>query len=415
MSGTQDPTTYPGTDVLRNKADFRDAEKLRRFEYAQTALREADAPTFPMTKEGFKDTHKHLFGDVYDWAGESRTVNFKKGDSQFERVVGLEGKLDDRFQHLRWDKHLQGLSADRFAEGASEHIAELNRIHAFREGNGRTMRLHLEQLAGQAGQSVDRNQIPKAQWDDASTRALEGHRGDLTRVIADAMGPRERLSIDDALTRSRALHGQAVTEIKDRMLDIARQFQQGRGTTVERREQGTLRDELAAMGSPEASRTTATLEGLRSVGVQDISVLTGQTTTARDQLYAIAQGADRSLNVRERTDLAGTASLSAAQPIKPEASKLPAASSPRPEADIADAYWKNLSTAKPGQGAAVAASVPSAAKAQEAGKPPVAGKSPVSSGESAAEAYWKALGTSSGNSAKSQAPTPTQGRGPKLG
>jgi cell filamentation protein len=70
--------TYPGTDVLINKADIRDETKLRELEYAKTTRRAADAPTFPLSTAGYKDLHKHLFDEVYDWAGKTRTINFTK-------------------------------------------------------------------------------------------------------------------------------------------------------------------------------------------------------------------------------------------------------------------------------------------------------------------------------------------------
>lgn len=300
MSGSQDPAWYPGTEVLRNKGGFRDADQLREFEYTKTALREADAPTFPPTAQGFRDLHKHLLGDVYEWAGELRTIGLTKQESRFVSSGAIAGDLDSQFQRLGWDNHLKGLSADRFAAGAAAHIAELNRIHPFREGNGRAMRLHLEQLAAQAGHQVDWRQFSKVEWDAASVRAFNGSPADLARVIAGGMEPKARISVEAALERVGELHGQAVQDIRDRHRAIRDMIQRGQGSTVTTKEMRALGEELTALGSPDRNVIVGALERHRVAGGREITVLAGQGASARDQLNAIRQGTDRAIAAGER-------------------------------------------------------------------------------------------------------------------
>ena len=87
MAGT-DPYPYPGTDVLRNRLGITDAKELDRCERLITRARsnEAARMDFPLTPDGYRALHKHLFQDLYEWAGQDRTVNIGKQGSEAPRV-----------------------------------------------------------------------------------------------------------------------------------------------------------------------------------------------------------------------------------------------------------------------------------------------------------------------------------------
>lgn len=72
-----DPYTWPGTDTLRNRIGITDDKALTAAERRFTQARGAEAVrlSFPATADGYRALHKHLFQDVYDWAGKDRTVN----------------------------------------------------------------------------------------------------------------------------------------------------------------------------------------------------------------------------------------------------------------------------------------------------------------------------------------------------
>ena len=79
-----DPYCYPGTVVLRNLADIRTQAKLNRFEAQETARRSDESlPIGRFDVEQYRATHKHLFQDVYAWAGTFRTVRLGKEGSAF--------------------------------------------------------------------------------------------------------------------------------------------------------------------------------------------------------------------------------------------------------------------------------------------------------------------------------------------
>ena len=92
---------YPdGSGGLRNRFGLRDAGALQAVEYQVTTDRERDVPVFPLTRDGYQALHRHLFQEVFDWAGELRTVNFGKGGSRFATARYLDATLDTLFTEL---------------------------------------------------------------------------------------------------------------------------------------------------------------------------------------------------------------------------------------------------------------------------------------------------------------------------
>lgn len=139
---SDDPYVWPGTVVLRNRLGIRDAEKLDRVEREIVAMRRREgAPPGRFDLKHLRAIHRHLFQDVYDWAGELRTVEISKGGSQFQFVRFMEVGMADVHRRLVEAEFLRGLEPDAFARAAAEIIGDINYVHPFREGNGRTQLL----------------------------------------------------------------------------------------------------------------------------------------------------------------------------------------------------------------------------------------------------------------------------------
>ncbi|MCB1098181.1 MAG: Fic family protein [Verrucomicrobiae bacterium] len=185
----EDPYAYPGTDVLKNNFGLRDAQQLDRIEQAITRLRirESIFPPPPLTPDGYAQIHRHIFQDVYPWAGQYRTCELRK-DLWFEQSHKIEPRMNEQFATLKEENFFQGLSRDEFTKKAAVHACELNDIHPFREGNGRTNRLFLEHLAEQAGHELRCDLIEPKSWIEASKRGF--HRNDyslMAEVLEDAL------------------------------------------------------------------------------------------------------------------------------------------------------------------------------------------------------------------------------------
>jgi cell filamentation protein len=167
-----DPYWYPGTRVLRNKQDIRDKQVLEEFERRAARNRaETLPPDIPVTADGFREIHRSIFQDVYEWAGKDRTIDIAGHGTFFLSVDLIDRHLKDRFAKIKGENNLRFLSIERFAARAAEHICALNVIHPFREGNGRTVRAFLQILATHAGHRIDLALIDPRAWNEAARDA----------------------------------------------------------------------------------------------------------------------------------------------------------------------------------------------------------------------------------------------------
>ena len=162
MSSTpenSDPYLYPGTSVLRNLRGLIDPEQLERFEARRTHQRLAELIDNPLSGEfdlgHLKAIHRYIFQDVYEWAGQFRTVNISKGGHLFGLANFLEPALQQVLTNLAAENHLVNLDVDTFAVRAAYFLGELNAAHPFREGNGRMQREFIRELGLKAGHYID--------------------------------------------------------------------------------------------------------------------------------------------------------------------------------------------------------------------------------------------------------------------
>ena len=150
---------YPGTTVLVNKFDLRSQSELDAVEAALVtakAIQWEEAPlcdTFDLAH--YRAIHKHLFGELYDWAGQVRTINISKKGTRFCPAEELPRVGEAVFARVRKEHFFCGLSRERFAEELLDLYERTNELHPFREGNGRTQRVFLAQLAQNAGYRLD--------------------------------------------------------------------------------------------------------------------------------------------------------------------------------------------------------------------------------------------------------------------
>lgn len=108
-----------------------------------------------------KYIHKAMFGSVYTWAGEIRTIDITKGNSFFCPVCNIESYADDTFTNLQKRNYLCDLS-----------LADLNALHPFREGNGRSTREFMYHFSLNAGYYINFALIDKDEYMDASIASM---------------------------------------------------------------------------------------------------------------------------------------------------------------------------------------------------------------------------------------------------
>ena len=167
---------YEKSNVLRNKLGITDADALRTAEREIAAVRIFEAEQTPIRgKLDFKhlcSLHRHIFGDIFEWAGKLRTVNISKGNPFCNSDV-LDIYGSELFGKLKTELYLLDTPAERVTERLAHYLSEINVMHPFREGNGRTQRMFIEYLALVAGYRVDFTNVTAAEMIEASVRAFD--------------------------------------------------------------------------------------------------------------------------------------------------------------------------------------------------------------------------------------------------
>lgn len=110
--------------------------------------------------------------DVYEWAGELRTVDITKGNTRFCTVSRIEPEADKVFQAMAGKNWFAGLERPELVVAVAESFGDLNMVHPFREGNGRTQRLFFEHMIAHAGFKADWWEVKEAEWIQANVDAV---------------------------------------------------------------------------------------------------------------------------------------------------------------------------------------------------------------------------------------------------
>jgi cell filamentation protein len=153
----------------------------------QTSLWEAAPPcnTFDFTH--YKTIHAFLFGDLYDWAGQVRTINLTKRGTVFCPAEEIETRAVLIFGRLKEMDFFRGLSREEFVEEFIDFYYATNELHPFREGNGRTQRVFLAQLARKAGYDLNFAEIDGDLLMIATIQAAGGVRDLLKSVLSEGL------------------------------------------------------------------------------------------------------------------------------------------------------------------------------------------------------------------------------------
>lgn len=147
--------------VLKNKLGITNSAELAREEERiskKKAVSLFKNPEFDNLEVGTTDAlmaiHKHLFEDIYDFAGKIRNVNLAKGNFRFAPLMYLENSL----------ANIEKMPQSTYDEIIEKYV-EMNIAHPFREGNGRSMRIWLDLiLKKELGQVVDWSKVNKEDY-----------------------------------------------------------------------------------------------------------------------------------------------------------------------------------------------------------------------------------------------------------
>jgi cell filamentation protein len=210
--------TYPNlsddpdrTDVLRNKKAITSQAELRTVEYAATDIRQMEiragkGPAGKFDKAHLKALHRHIFQDIYEWAGHTRNEMpmvdgrqvepvgmLSKGGMPFLPGSRIEMGLDEAFKPISDLRVLKGSSPQKFAELAGKVLAELNYVHPFREGNGRAQEAFIFELGRKFGHDVEFTIITRARMIEASIETAKNPASQaMQNIVIDSVDPVRR-------------------------------------------------------------------------------------------------------------------------------------------------------------------------------------------------------------------------------
>ena len=195
-ANAKDPYLDPESGVLRNRLGITDQAELDKVEATFAAVRAYELAVSPVRGDfdlaHLREIHRRLFGDVYDWAGTLRTVDISKGTTRFASHPQIAIYAPQITRPLARDQRLQGLSPERFSSRAGHYLGELNVLHPFREGNGRSIREFIGQLAHDAGYGIDWQGIDRAEMARASIEAYEGDSSRMASLILSGLRDLDR-------------------------------------------------------------------------------------------------------------------------------------------------------------------------------------------------------------------------------
>ncbi|MDI2111733.1 Fic/DOC family protein [Commensalibacter nepenthis] len=215
-----DPYIDKKTGLLKNNIQATTQKQLEAFELGWTDIRAQKLNERTVIHSNFdlnyaKELHKTLFQDVYPWAGEIRTVDIQKEDTLFYPNQKIEVAFDILSNEIKKQNYLQGSSPDKFAKSASLYMGLINAIHPFREGNGRTQRMFINDLAKVNGYKIEFDKVSSKDMREASIACLNKDFSPLSNLIKNNLvkldKPLERIDPTQSLNKAQPTKQQSKT------------------------------------------------------------------------------------------------------------------------------------------------------------------------------------------------------------
>lgn len=177
---------YPNTRTLKNKLDIYDHKTLEQAEIELTSVQLFELQTKPIKGQfDFRHLckiHEHIFQDLFDWAGKIRTVNISKNNI-FCLVQHIPSYADTIFAHYYDDCNAAKYDPEKFINTLTDYYADINALHPFREGNGRTQREFTRELCLALGYDFDMTKTNHNEMLEASIESFNDTNTKLKQIF----------------------------------------------------------------------------------------------------------------------------------------------------------------------------------------------------------------------------------------
>jgi len=193
----------PRSGILRNRFGLTDQNSLDVREADAVTLRSVLLQLNPIEgnfeSDHLKRIHEYLFRDVYEWAGQFRTIPLAKADyshggrvTRFTPPELIDAELEKVFHKLAEENFFAGMQRKKFSRRTAWLLSEMNRIHPFREGNGRAQRQFVRQLCNSIGFKLHFEVVSKERLIQASILSASGDLSMMER-LTDEISDTERI------------------------------------------------------------------------------------------------------------------------------------------------------------------------------------------------------------------------------
>ena len=177
---TQSIYCYPDSNVLKNKLNIRDNKLLKTAEEEITLIKQMELLKNPtkgnFSKAHLMNIHKFIFEDIYSFAGRIRREQISKADTMFYPPNLIDRELDKVFAKIKEKNMLRETDEEKVFDNLAYVMAELNIIHPFREGNGRSIREFIRLMAKRMGYDLNWGNVDKEQLLEASILSVDNYK-----------------------------------------------------------------------------------------------------------------------------------------------------------------------------------------------------------------------------------------------
>lgn len=193
LAGIDEMSRYPGTRCIVNYFGITDRPKLKLIDKYISSIRTAELllspPDMPFNFDFLKAVHSQLFGDIYPSAGMIRRFVRNK-HSEFCQPEYIESSAENLFSKLRDENYLRGIDdMDDYINALAYYMGEMEALHPFMDGNGRTSRFFFHILSLKAGYEIGWGSADPDHFLEANVAALDGDYQALIDVLEEIIIP----------------------------------------------------------------------------------------------------------------------------------------------------------------------------------------------------------------------------------
>ena len=177
---TQSIYCYPDSNVLKNKLNIRDNKLLKTAEEEITLIKQMELLKNPIkgnfSKAHLMNIHKFIFEDMYSFAGKIRREQISKADTMFYPPNLIDRELDKVFAKIKEKNMIKETDEEKVFDNLAYVMAELNIIHPFREGNGRSIREFIRLMAKRMGYDLNWGNVDREELLEASILSVDNYK-----------------------------------------------------------------------------------------------------------------------------------------------------------------------------------------------------------------------------------------------